>query len=325
MKAVTKLEIIREKATNVVNLLFIFLAFFNLIGFLNIPFMLFELFNALGFQIFVIAVIFLVITIITFNYKSKLFYVNIILSLLIIVLNLNAVLPLFHKNEASKDNTKQIKLLMTNVYRYNNQKDSALKAFIKENPDIIVTLELDDTWVKSFNNIKNTYPYSHFVTRPDCFGIGIISKYPLKNTEIIYSSGNYLPSIKTDINLSGKKVVVFATHPLPPKNYSHINDRNNQINSFIDPVNKENNSVIVAGDLNATVFSPVIKNFLDKTKLTDSRNGFGFLPTFPQGEPDIIKVPIDHILHKGFNTYKTYTITIDGSDHNGIVSVLSFN
>jgi endonuclease/exonuclease/phosphatase (EEP) superfamily protein YafD len=54
---------------------------------------------------------------------------------------------------------------------------------------------------------------------------------------------------------------------------------------------------ICVGDLNASLWSPVYLDFAKQTKLTNVRQGFGLLPTWPTFMGfNWLMIPIDHCL-----------------------------
>jgi endonuclease/exonuclease/phosphatase family metal-dependent hydrolase len=69
-----------------------------------------------------------------------------------------------------------------------------------------------------------------------------------------------------------------------------------------------NNPVVIAGDLNITMWSPYYKRFISKTGLRNARQGFGILPSWPVKTTYphyskippfmswLISIPIDHCL-----------------------------
>jgi endonuclease/exonuclease/phosphatase (EEP) superfamily protein YafD len=71
----------------------------------------------------------------------------------------------------------------------------------------------------------------------------------------------------------------------------------------------------VLGDLNMTVWSPYYKSFVEKTKLHNTRTGFGILPTWPAQSP-LLFIPLDHCLvSEDIKVLHTRTGRNVGSDH----------
>ena len=80
--------------------------------------------------------------------------------------------------------------------------------------------------------------------------------------------------------------------------------------------------MIVAGDFNATPWSPHFRDLLATTGLRDAGSGRGWLPTWPTwlGPAGI---PIDHVLVKGPVTVAGLSLGPDvGSDYRPLVADL---
>ena len=89
---------------------------------------------------------------------------------------------------------------------------------------------------------------------------------------------------------------------------------------------KENvDAVIIAGDFNASPYSPVFKKLLTTSGLRDTRTGFGWLPSWPALFP-LAFIPIDHILvSPDIQVQNRATGPYIGSDHYPVIAELSIN
>ena len=63
----------------------------------------------------------------------------------------------------------------------------------------------------------------------------------------------------------------------------------------MDEADKYGGTVVMAGDLNVTPWSPHFQSALERGGLVDSRLGFGLQPTWPSFLPGM-RIPIDHVL-----------------------------
>jgi endonuclease/exonuclease/phosphatase (EEP) superfamily protein YafD len=83
--------------------------------------------------------------------------------------------------------------------------------------------------------------------------------------------------------------------------------------------------VIVAGDFNATPFSPIFRKVIKISGLKDSREGFGWQPSWPTYVP-LLWLPIDHILVSSeIQVHNRATGSFIGSDHYPVFADLSIN
>jgi endonuclease/exonuclease/phosphatase (EEP) superfamily protein YafD len=77
--------------------------------------------------------------------------------------------------------------------------------------------------------------------------------------------------------------------------------------------------LIVAGDFNATPYSPYFTEWLEKTKLTDSRRGRTPSPSWPTMLP-WVGIPIDHVVvNDGFTILSHRRLPNFESDHYGVL------
>jgi endonuclease/exonuclease/phosphatase (EEP) superfamily protein YafD len=90
-------------------------------------------------------------------------------------------------------------------------------------------------------------------------------------------------------------ISIFTIHFFTPTKEWRFRNRNLEFKDLGSIVNSNQNSMIVAGDFNASTWSPSYQSFVHETKLNDARFGFGVIPTFPTNFPPIM-IPIDQCL-----------------------------
>ncbi len=213
----------------------------------------------------------------------------------------------------------EVKVLLSNVYTANSGYSTLLNLIQRESPDLIVLQEINKTWTKELSPLKNEYEYSKVIPREDNFGIALFSRYPFIDVAQVTLGGTGVPSIIAEIKIKNKVLNFLATHPLPPVSKRYAYDRNLQLNEVAILVENWNYPVIVAGDLNITMWSPYYKDLIRKTGLKNTRRGYGVLPTW-RLLSTLIQLPIDHILVSP-SVYVNEIRVLDdiGSDHRPIV------
>jgi endonuclease/exonuclease/phosphatase (EEP) superfamily protein YafD len=90
-------------------------------------------------------------------------------------------------------------------------------------------------------------------------------------------------------------ISIVTIHFFTPMNEWRFENRNSEFRELGSIINSSQNSVIVAGDFNASTWSPYYQAFVSETHLNDARKGFGVVPTFPTNLP-FIMIPIDQCL-----------------------------
>ena len=206
------------------------------------------------------------------------------------------------------------KITSINLLSSNNESEK-VKSYIKnENPDILILLEFNPKWEALLSEITNQYAFKKTVVRNDNFGTGYFSKIESK-TSILNFDDTQVPSIKANIKIGDKPLTIIATHPFPPVGQERFNARNFHLKSITKKRNEFAENLILVGDLNTSSFANHFKDLLEETKLKDSRQGLGLLPTWPSTNY-AMQTTLDHFLVSD----KVYVINRGtgpnlGSDH----------
>ena len=208
--------------------------------------------------------------------------------------------------------------MSANVRTSNRNYERFLKAVRAADPDVLLVMEIDEGWLQALEAIRDDYPHGTSAPRPDNFGIGLLSKLPVDEQEIKYVGSAGVPSIQARLKVGDGTVGVVGTHPLPPigKNSTL---RNEQLSATADLVAGMDGPVIVAGDLNATPWSPFFRRLLDRSGMRDSRRGFGVQATWPSSLGPA-GIPIDHVLVSDEVYVKDRQVgPTFGSDHRPVI------
>lgn len=211
-------------------------------------------------------------------------------------INLFVVLPLYFGSRVSTPPSMQpIRAMQLNV-NTNLGDARRVKSVIEQfNPDLVVLEEISSQWVADLQWLSKSHPHSRIAPREDNFGIGLFSKFPLPEHEIVLIGDAEVPSIIAKVDTGQTYFVIVATHPLPPINADYSRWRNNQLDSLPEYV-PSSLPLVLMGDLNATPWNHHFRKLLEQTGLQDSSRGHGFQPTWPSHNP-LLWIPIDHFLH----------------------------
>ncbi|MFB2935009.1 endonuclease/exonuclease/phosphatase family protein [Aerosakkonemataceae cyanobacterium BLCC-F154] len=253
--------------------------------------------------------------------RNKLWW---IISLSCIFLNLMEVVPWYLPPAAIAQETKsgQLRVLISNVLFKNKNYAAVISLVRKENPDVAVFVEVGKVWNQELTVLKDLLPY-HVVSQDSPrFGITLYSKLPLENVSIEEFQGSR-KTIVAAIKFQGKEITVIGTHPSYPIRKSGFLQRNLQLEAMADYLKKNKNPVILMGDFNITMWSPIYQRFIQETQLENARFGFGVQPTWPSSLP-LLAIPIDHCLVSGnIQVIKSRIGRDVGSDHLPIITDLA--
>ena len=221
------------------------------------------------------------------------------------------------KEYVGDDVERQISVLVSNVLTTNTKYDRLIKLIIRENPDIVLTLETDEVWEKELEVIEEEYPHTVKIPLKNLYGMHLYSKLELEDISIQYLISEEIPSIHGKVKLrTGEKINFHCLHPKPPSPSEDDTSTNRDAELLL--VGREidgRHSTLVFGDLNDVAWSRTTKLFLRLSKLLDPRIGRGFYNTFHAQYP-IFRWPLDHVFHScDFLLLQLKRLEKMGSDH----------
>jgi len=217
------------------------------------------------------------------------------------IVNAAEIVPWYFGADAPpSDESPHLTLLCANVWNFNDDHDRFLVLIEERDPDIVVVLEATAAWTKVLEAIAAEYPHSLAEIHEHPFGIAIYSRLPLEEARIVrYGSADF-PSIVAKVDVGGETVTILATHPLPPRRPRLWRMRNEQLAAIAAARDELGDRLIVAGDFNASPFSPCMKHFVASMRTPTARlryasRGHGIKPTWPTFSR-LLFTPLDHIL-----------------------------
>lgn len=197
--------------------------------------------------------------------------------------------------------TGEINIMTYNIHHANPPSkpnfidlDAIAAVITREKPDIVMLQEVDVNTGRSKINeasllAEKTKMNFYFAKAIDHdggdYGVAILSKFPLsggtthKLPTLAGTNGEPRVMATANTTVNGKKITIACTHLDAQRSDTN---RVLQINAVMDILRKEQNPVILAGDLNATPGSAVI-NTLDKFFKRSCLQNCAF--TIPQDNP----------------------------------------
>ena len=221
----------------------------------------------------------------------------------------------FSSNPTFKRTAKKLKILHSNVFTSNKDYDKLVELINSKSPDLISLQEVNNLWLIGIREIKETYPYQIEIPRNDNFGIALYSKFPIEAHSELTENLFGIPTISATIKLSKEQFNIITTHPVPPIGNNYFERRNAQLQFIAEHCSKLNKPAVLIGDLNVSMWSKNYKKFEQRSKLTNTRKGFGIQPTWPSDKL-LLQIPIDHCLvSPHFYVMKAESLKNIGSDH----------
>lgn len=189
----------------------------------------------------------------------------------------------------------RIRLVALNVHTGNARHD-LVEAFLRASEaDLVLLTEVDDRWLTQLAGLTNRWPHQLRQPRDDNFGIALFSRWPWTEARIITLGEAELPSLEARIVRGGRRLWVIGTHPLPPGNPAQSAARDDQLAAIARRAAELEGPRVLAGDLNATPWSPVFRRIEQRSGLRDTLRGRGYQASWPAAFP-LFGIPLDHAL-----------------------------
>ena len=186
------------------------------------------------------------------------------------------------------------KFFVSNVHFSSREHVLLRKRIAEENPDLVGLVEVTSTWIGKLESLRADYPY-HFEVPDERFvGLALYSRLPLADARVLDLGLASTPAIAATVETQAGEIELILAHPMAPVSAEFVNRRNEQILALAHYIAASGAPVILAGDLNLTMWNDNYRPLVETGGLQNARDGHGVGPTWPSILP--IGVPIDHIL-----------------------------
>lgn len=253
---------------------------------------------------------------------ASLYYHNFLLSFIATItlwtiLATGQLIPDSTKKDFKTDpSARSLSIMSFNVWKQNRDYDTTLAHIRETSPDLVGLYETNEEWDVALKSLSDIYPHQIFYPGKGRFGMSILSKYPIVESDLPQNKGNSQRIIagKVYTPFSETPLHVYAFHPYAPQAERDAVARNEQLQEMEAWVSENrNNPIVIMGDFNASPWSHPLKSILKKHKLIHTKpNKCGTWPSL-LGE---FGIPIDHILTKNVTANQNGHIGPHlGSDH----------
>lgn len=204
-----------------------------------------------------------------------------------------ALLPLWSastRSPQSDGDAPALWVVAANVH-VGNRDPAPLVAWLRAQPaDVVMISELSAPYAEALSHaLGDDYPYRELYPRDSPFGIGILSRRPLRNAALI-DDADGVQTLLANVDIAGRQVRIVAAHPMPPLAPEWHGKRDGLLASIAKRT--ADTPLIVAGDLNATPWSTALIVAERRALLRTT----GLAPTWPGSGRGAIGIPIDHVL-----------------------------
>ncbi|MEM9734496.1 MAG: endonuclease/exonuclease/phosphatase family protein [Pseudomonadota bacterium] len=209
-----------------------------------------------------------------------------------------------------------VRLFVSNVKQSNQDTRKTLDLIHHMEPDVALFMETDQLWADALDELKSHYRHTMRAVLSNGYGMMLYSRLRLANHQIQYLLNDEVPSFHADIvTPTGARFRFIALHPEPPVIHETTVGRDAEIMQVATIVRKNDDPVIVCGDLNDVAWSRTTRRFLRVSRLLDPREGRGMFNTF-DARFFFLRWPLDHIFHSPhFQLVDMQRMPFTGSDH----------
>ncbi len=227
--------------------------------------------------------------------------------------------------EPVQDDGRHFSILVANVYMPNRRASDLLRIVRQMDPDVVVTMEVDDWWCKQLSELKKSHPFAIEHPLDNTYGIILYSKLNLHDAETRFLVAEEIPSIFARVQIpAGDLIDFYALHPMPPQPFQDTFERDAELLLIARQIRQIGRPTVVAGDLNDVAWSTTTRLFQRISGLLDPRIGRGFFSSFHARFPPF-RWPLDHIFHDTrFRLHDIRRLGYFGSDHFPIYAELRY-
>jgi endonuclease/exonuclease/phosphatase (EEP) superfamily protein YafD len=213
---------------------------------------------------------------------------------------------------------KAIRMVMTNVEMENDRYDLWLDEIAKVDPDVLLVVEIDESWHEATKEFASRYPHQIIHPQDNWYGMMFLSRFPITEHVVRRLVQDDVPSIDAKLRMNDGTIIRFVgVHPRPPEPIrdNDAKARDAELTLWGTELAQEQNPVIIGGDLNDVAWSQTTRLFLRTSELLDPRRGRGFYNSFHAGRW-YMRFPLDHIFHSiHFTVNRVHRLGFVGSDH----------
>jgi endonuclease/exonuclease/phosphatase (EEP) superfamily protein YafD len=221
-----------------------------------------------------------------------------------------------------------VRMVMSNVEMENNQYEQWMQTMRLVDPDLLLIVEIDESWVDGIADFIDEYPHRVIEARDNWYGMMMLSRLPIDRFEVRHLVQEDIPSIDAYVRLNNNTLIRFiGVHPRPPEPIRDTDAiaRDAELTLWGQELADEQGPVIIGGDLNDVAWSQTTRLFLRVSGMLDPRRGRGFFNSF-HADHWFMRFPLDHIFHSThFTVSKIQRMQHVGSDHFPIMIDLRYS
>jgi endonuclease/exonuclease/phosphatase (EEP) superfamily protein YafD len=180
-----------------------------------------------------------------------------------------------------------------NVNFYNREFAAAVEFFRETDPDVLVIVEANDTWMAALEPLRRELPHV-FVEPGSRLGVAVMSRYPME-AEAAFFTSKKNPSAVARVDTPHGPLRIIGTHPRSPVTKRRAHLRDVQLDAVAALARTYAEPTVLMGDLNTTPWGHAFRALVADSGLNDTSRGVGYQWSWPSTFWPMA-LPIDHAL-----------------------------
>lgn len=214
---------------------------------------------------------------------------------------------------AERTNAPALRVMSANVFKGNRRIDKVLDYVRRENPDVLVLLEIGGRWARPLERLSSRYPYRWVHPGNAYTGIAVLSRSVPVQTRVIDLARSGGLSLLLTFDRDGQRFSILGTHLKSPPGLGAAAIHEKELAALATVAREHPWPLLVIGDLNTTAYSPTFARLLREGGLKSCSRGLHY--TWPVQAPPLA-IQIDHCLARPGIELRDFTVGPDvGSDH----------
>jgi endonuclease/exonuclease/phosphatase (EEP) superfamily protein YafD len=188
------------------------------------------------------------------------------------------------------------RLLVMNVLRENQDRQTVIDFVQIADPDVILLFETDQAWQAALSTaLAERWPHQKVVPLNNHYGMCLFSKQQWTSAQQLELTALQIPLF--DVQFAEPDWRMISTHALAPLGGRAWRVRNEQFDAIAKLVSAgETRRTVLVGDLNCTPWAPKMRAFVKQTGLRDAAYGHQLKFTWYVAPLPLAGLPIDHVL-----------------------------
>ncbi len=200
----------------------------------------------------------------------------------------------------------QYNLLWYNVNLDNPNPEAETTQILQAQPDVLALAEIDLNDAR-WQDLQTHYPHGCIHQEDSPFALAVWAREPLRDCRVNFVDG--VAWIRAEL---ADNTAIYALHPPPPISGNLASIQKKYLIELAKQIQNESEKVVVVGDLNATPFSPVFRQFVSDANVVSQMPNY--MPTWR-----LFGLHIDHVLTRNVLA-QTYALQWGDSDHRAVMA-----